>query len=412
MNDDKLTYNYKLFNNGIRIIHKQVASSITHAGVVVNTGTRDENENEAGIAHFIEHVIFKGTHKRNTYQVLSYLENVGGDLNAYTTKEETFFYASALNEYFPRCMELLADILFRSTFHTKDIETEKEVVKEEIKLYKDTPSELIFDEFENLIFQNHSLGTNILGTLKDIKKINQKKIFHFMERTYNTDQMLIAVVGNIPFEQCVKTIEKYFASVAVNQRTFQRIAFSQFEPRHKKIKMHTNQAHAIVGRALPNYNEHKNHTATLLNNILGGQGLNSRLNLAIREKTGYVYHIESTYSALSDVGLFTVYIGADHKNIERCFELAGKEMKKLREHKLGTLQLHRSQLQLIGQTCIAYESNLSEMLSIAKNHLLFDLVEDIPTIVHNIRAITETELLELANEMLTEDRMSSLIISK
>jgi predicted Zn-dependent peptidase len=380
--------------------------------VVINTGTRDEDKDEAGIAHFIEHVIFKGTRKRNTYQVLSYLENVGGDLNAYTTKEETFFYASVLNEYFPRCMELLSDILFNSAFNPKDIETEKEVVKEEIKLYKDTPSELIFDEFENLIFQDHSLGTNILGTLKDIKKISQKKIHSFIQKTYNTDQMLIAVVGNIPFDQCVKTIEKYFASVAENKREFQRIAFLQFEPRHKKLKMHTNQAHAVIGRALPNYDEHKNRIATLLNNILGGQGLNSRLNLAIREKTGYVYHIESNYSALSDVGLFTIYIGADHKNIERCFELASKEMKKLREQKLGTLQLHRAQLQLIGQTCIAYESNLSEMLSIAKNHLIFDHVEDIPTIVNNIRTITEIELLDLANEMLSEETMSSLIISK
>ncbi len=407
-----MTYNYKTLNNGIRIIHKQVASSITHGGVVVNTGTREEDKDEAGIAHFIEHVIFKGTRKRNTYQVLSYLENVGGDLNAYTTKEETFFYASVLNEYFPRCMELLSDILFNSTFNLKDIETEKEVVKEEIKLYKDTPSELIFDEFENLIFQYHSLGTNILGTVKDIKKITQKKIRSFIQKTYNTDQMLIAIVGNIPFDQCVKTIEKYFASVVENKREFQRIVFSQFESRHKKLKMHTNQDHAIIGRALPNYDEHKNRIATLLNNILGGQGLNSRLNLAIREKTGYVYHIESNYSALSDVGLFSIYIGADHKNIERCFELVSKEMKKLREQKLGTLQLHRAQLQLIGQTCIAYESNLSEMLSIAKNHLTFDHVEDIPTIVNNIRTITEIELLDLANEMLTEESMSSLIISK
>lgn len=407
-----MIYNYKTLNNGIRIIHKQVASSITHGGIVVNTGTRDEDKNESGIAHFIEHVIFKGTRKRNTYQVLSYLENVGGDLNAYTTKEETFFYASVLNEYFPRCMELLSDILFNSTFNLKDIETEKEVVKEEIKLYKDTPSELIFDEFENLIFQDHSLGTNILGSVKDIKKISQKKIHSFIQKTYNTDQMLIAIVGNISFEQCVKTIEKYFASAVGNKREFQRIVFSQFETRNKKLKMHTNQDHAIIGRALPNYGEHKNRTATLLNNILGGQGLNSRLNLAIREKTGYVYHIESNYSALSDVGLFTIYIGADHKNIERCFELVYKEMKKIRERKLGILQLHRAQLQLIGQTCIAYESNLSEMLSIAKNHLIFDHVEDIPTIVNNIRTITEIELLDLANEMLTEETMSNLIISK
>ena len=409
---EKMAYNYKTLDNGIRIIHKQVQSTITHAGVVVNTGTRDETSDEAGIAHFIEHVIFKGTHKRNTYQVLSYLENVGGDLNAYTTKEETFFYASVLNEYFSRCMELLSDIIFNSMFNPKDIETEKEVVKEEIKMYKDTPSELIFDEFENLVFQNHTLGTNILGTLKDIKNINQKKIHSFIQRTYNTDQIVIAVVGNVSFEQCIRVVEKYFREIETNKRAFDRPAFSSFETRHKKIKMHTNQVHAIIGQALPNYNEQKNRTATLLNNILGGQGLNSRLNLAIREKTGYVYQIESCYSALSDVGLFTVYVGADKKNIDRCFELIYREMKKLREQKLGTLQLHRARLQLIGQACISHESNLTEMLSIGKNHLIFNEVEDIFAVVQKIETINETELLELANEMFIQENMSSLIIAK
>ncbi len=407
-----MTYNYKTLANGIRIIHKQVPSTISHAGVIINTGTRDENTDEEGIAHFIEHVIFKGTHKRNTYQVLSYLENVGGDVNAYTTKEETFFYTSILNEYFPRCIELLSDIIFNSSFNPKDIETEKEVVKEEIKSYKDTPSELIFDEFENLIFQNHPLGTNILGTPQSIKKINKKKICSFIDRTYNTDQMVIAVVGNIKFDHCVRIIEKYFSGIVLNKRLYHRLAFSQSGIDHKKIKMRTNQAHAIIGQVLPNYNERKNLIATLLNNIFGGQGLNSRLNLAIREKNGYVYQIESSYSALSDIGLFTTYIGTDYKNVNRCFELVFKEMKKLREHKLGALQLHRAHLQFIGQTCISYESNLTEMLSIGKNHLVFSEVEDIPSIIKKVQAITSSELLELANEMLTENTMSSLIISK
>jgi predicted Zn-dependent peptidase len=408
-----LTYNYKILHNGIRIIHKQIASAISHAGIIVNTGTRDEYPDEAGIAHFIEHVIFKGTHKRNTYQVLSYLENVGGDINAYTTKEETFFYTSALNEYFPRCMELLADILFNSTFNTKDIEKEKEVVKEEIKSCKDTPSELIFDEFENLIFHNHPLGTNILGTPQSIKKINKRKIELFIDRTYNTNQMVIAVVGNIKFDYCVRIIEKYFFDIAPNERSFQRLPFPQNSVvRHEKIKMYTNQAHAVIGKALPNYNERKNQIATLLNNIFGGQGLNSRLNLAIREKNGYVYNIESTYSALSDTGLLAIYIGADPRNMERCFDLVFKEMKKLREHKLGTLQLHRAHLQFIGQISISYEANLTEMLSIGKNHLIFPEVEDIISLIQKIRTITNTELLDMANEMLIEENMSSLTISK
>jgi predicted Zn-dependent peptidase len=407
-----LIYNYKTLANGIRIIHKQVSSTIAHAGIIVNTGTRDENQDEAGIAHFIEHVIFKGTHKRNTYQVLSYLENVGGEINAYTTKEETFFYASILNEYFPRCVELLSDIVFNSTFNPKDIEKEKEVIKEEIKSYRDTPSDLIFDEFENLVFHNHPLGTNILGTPHSIKKINKSKISSFLNRTYNTNQMVIAVVGNIRFDYCVRIVEKYLSDITINERNFQRTAFSQPCIKHEKIKMHTNQAHAIIGNTLPCYNERKNQIATLLNNIFGGPGLNSRLNLAVREKNGYVYNIESNYSALSDAGLLAIYIGADSKNLDRCFDLVFKEMKKLREQKLGTLQLHRAHLQLIGQICISFESNLTEMLSIGKHHLIFSEIEDIQSTIQKIRTITHTELSDMAHEILTEETMSSLIISK
>lgn len=407
-----MNYNYKILANGIRIIHKQVSSPVSHAGIIVNTGTRDENQDEAGIAHFIEHVIFKGTHKRNTYQVLSYLENVGGEINAYTTKEETFFYASILNEYFPRCAELLSDIVFNSTFNPKDIEKEKDVIKEEIKSYRDTPYDLIFDEFENLVFHNHPLGTNILGTPHSIKKINKSKISAFLNRTYNTNQMVIAVVGNIKFDYCVRVIEKYFSGITINERNFQRIAFSQPCVKHEKIKMHTNQAHAIIGKTLPCYNERKHQIATLLNNIFGGPGLNSRLNLAVREKNGYVYNIESNYSALSDAGLLAIYIGADAKNLNRCFDLVFKEMKKLREQKLGTLQLHRAHLQLTGQICISFESNLTEMLSIGKSHLIFSEVEDILATIQKIRTITQTELADIAQEILTEETMSSLIISK
>jgi predicted Zn-dependent peptidase len=407
-----MSYNYHTLSNGIRIIHKQVPATVTHIGLVVNTGTRDEKENESGIAHFIEHIIFKGTRKRNTYQVLSYLENVGGDLNAYTTKEETFFYASVLNAYLPRAVELLADIVFNSTFQEKVIETEKDVVKEEIKLYKDTPSELIFDEFENLIFANHPLGTNILGPLQSVKNISRNKILSFVHRTYNTNQMVIAVVGNVDFQQCIQEIKKHFETITPNTRQFQRQPFTTNPVQHKRIKSRTNQAHAIMGCVLPNYDERKNLIATLLNNILGGQGLNSRLNMAVREKNGYVYNIESNYSALSDVGLFTIYIGSDFKKLDKCMALIYRELKKLREQKLGTLQLHRAHLQLIGQTCLFHESNLNEMLSIGKNHLIFNEVEDIARIMQKIETISSSELLNIANEMLCQENMNSLFMVK
>lgn len=406
---DKETYNYHILSNGIRVIHKQVNTPISHVGFIVNTGTRDEIENENGIAHFIEHLIFKGTQKRSTYQVLSYLENVGGDLNAYTTKEETFFYASIINTYIERAFELLSDIVFHSSFHKEDIETEKDVVIEEIKSYKDNPSELIFDEFENILFDGHPLGTNILGTNRSVKSFTKQKIKNFIQRNYHTNQMVISIVGNVNFKKCVRLSQKYFEIITQTNRPYQRQNFTDFAVRHQVKKQRSIQAHALIGRALPLFSEKKNQTAVLLNNILGGPGLNTRLNLAIREKNGYVYTIESIYSPLSDAGLFSVYTASDSKNLDKIIELIHKEMQKLRTQKLGSLQLHRAHLQLIGQIYIFHESNLNEMLSIGKNHLIYKDVEKITQIVEKIKSITSSDLLELANEIFDKDYLSSLI---
>ena len=405
-------YNYFQLNNGIKVIHKEVDSNVTHVGLVVNTGTRDELPDENGIAHFIEHTIFKSTQKRNTYQVLSYLENVGGDVNAYTTKEETFFYASVLNRYFDRALELLSDIVFHAAFHEKDLETEKEVVMEEINSYKDNPAELIFDEFENQIFAGHPLGTFILGTPKSVRKFHRENILNFIQRTYHTDQMVIAVVGNLPFKKCIREIQQHFELVPERLRQFQRQPFQNYQVQHIQKRIRTNQAHLIIGCPLPRYEERKHLTASLLNNLLGGPGLNTRLNMAIREKKGYVYSIESAYAALSDASLFTVYAGMDEKNFEKCNELILKEFKKLREQKLGTLQLQRAKLQLIGQTCISNESNVTEMLSIGKNHLIYKEVETIPELLEKVGTITAEEVLEMANEMLREERLSRLAYLK
>lgn len=408
-NMNKETYNYHTLSNGIRIIQKQVDTPISHIGLIVNTGTRDEIENENGIAHFIEHLIFKGTQKRNTYQVLSYLENVGGDLNAYTTKEETFFYASIMNAYLERAFELLSDIVFHSSFHKEDIETEKDVVIEEIKSYKDNPSELIFDEFENIIFDGHPLGTNILGTNHSVKSFTKQKISNFIQHTYHTDQMVISIVGNVDFKKCVRLSQKYFEIITQNYRPYQRQNFTNFAVRHQVKKQRSVQSHALIGKALPHFDEKKNKTAILLNNILGGPGLNTRLNLAIREKNGYVYTIESSYSSLSDAGIFSVYTASDSKNLDKIIELIHKEMQKLQTQKLGSLQLHRAHLQLIGQIYIFHESNLNEMLSIGKNHLIDKDVEKITQIVEKIKTITASDLLELANEMFNKNQLSSLI---
>ncbi len=406
------SYNYYQLSNGIKIIHKQVQSSVSHIGLVVNTGTRDELENENGLAHFIEHVIFKGTKKRNTYQVLSYLENVGGDLNAYTTKEETFFYASIMNTYINKAIEILADIVFNSIFDEKNIVIEKDVVIEEIKSYKDNPSESIFDEFENLIFEGHTLGTNILGTTKSVKSFNKEKIETFLDRTYHTDQMVIAIVGNVSFKKCIILIQKYFGILVEKKRIYKRFAFNNFNAKQKIKKINGLQSHVMIGQALPHYDENKNKTAILLNNILGGPCLSSLLNMAIREKNGYAYTIESSYTPLSDAGIFAVYAASDPKTIEKSIQLIFKEINKLRTRKLGVLQLHRAKQQLIGQTYIVHESNVTEMLSIGRNHLLHKEVDTIYTISQKIEKITASDLLELANEILDKDRLSMLIFKK
>ncbi|MBO4402477.1 MAG: insulinase family protein, partial [Bacteroidales bacterium] len=282
----------------------------------------------------------------------------------------------------------------------------------EINSYKDNPAELIFDEFENQIFAGHPLGTFILGTPKSVRKFHRENILSFIQRTYHTDQMVIAVVGNLPFKKCVREIQQYFELVPERLRQFQRQPFQNYQVQHIQKRIRTNQAHLIIGCPLPRYEERKHLTASLLNNLLGGPGLNTRLNMAIREKKGYVYSIESAYAALSDASLFTVYAGMDEKNFEKCNELILKEFKKLREQKLGTLQLQRAKLQLIGQTCISNESNVTEMLSIGKNHLIYKEVETIPELLEKVGTITAEEVLEMANEMLREERLSRLAYLK
>ncbi|MBO4281713.1 MAG: insulinase family protein [Bacteroidales bacterium] len=407
MNTEK--YQYYRLSNGIKLIQKEASSHVTHVGLVVNTGTRDELPSENGIAHFIEHLIFKSTHKRNTYQVLSYLENVGGDLNAYTTKEETFFYASVPNPYFDRALDILSDIVFNAAFQEKDMETEKEVVIEEINSYKDNPAELIFDAFENQIFAGHPLGTYILGTKKSVRGFKREDILRFMERTYHTDQMVIAIVGAIPFKRSIQLAERYFGQIPARLRQEARQPFQRYTPSHCRKNIRGNQTHLMMGCVLPRYNDDKHLTATLLNNLLGGPGMGTRLNLSLREKRGYVYSVESAYAALSDTGMFTIYAGMDTRNTEKCKELIVKELRKLRSVPLGSLQLLRAKRQFIGQTCISNESNLTEMLSIGKNHLLFDEVESIPEMIARTERITAADLTEMANEMLPEEKLSSLL---
>ena len=408
----KEIYQIHQFDNGIRLIHKQTNSAVAHVGVIVNAGTRDEKENQAGIAHFIEHCIFKGTHKRNARQVSDRLENVGSDFNAYTCKEETVVHASFPVAYYARTIELFDDIIFHSAFPEKEVAIEKEIIIEEIRSYKDSPAELIYDEYEDLLFRNHPLGHNILGTPQSVKKLTPTQALQFIATCYNTDQLVIASVGNIAFEKLVRLCQSTFGAEITNKRTYQRTAFVPNPPATLIKKTNTHQAHCILGNYAYNYNDPKRVPLLLLNNILGGPATNARLNMSIREQNGLAYTVESTYTAYADTGFVGVYIGSEKTAMEKCIALAKKEMRKLCENKLGTLQLSMAKKQLIGQIAVASETNLSEMQSIAKSILNYNEIDTLEETNARINDLTAEEILEVSNEVLAIDQLSMLVYTK
>jgi predicted Zn-dependent peptidase len=395
--------------NGIRLIHHSIPGTVSHCGIFINAGSRDEKEHQHGLAHFIEHVIFKGTEKRNVYQVLNRLENVGADLNAYTTKEETCIYATFLNEYYHRTLDLLSDICFHSTFPQKEIDKEKEVIIDEIKSYQDTPSEQIFDDFEDLVFSGHELGRNILGTPKNVRKFKEKDIRQFIGETYHTDQIVICSVGTIDFKKFVHLAEKYFSKVPSNLRQEKRKGFSTYTPREKTEGKKIFQTHCIIGAPAYSIDNDKRFILAFLNNILGGPVLNSRLSIALRERNGLTYHIESNFIPYSDTGLMSVYFGTDGDLLEKALALVMKELARVRNVKIGVLPLRTAKKQLIGQVSIAQESKQNLMLSMGKSFLMMDRYLTLQEIIRIIESITAEQLLETANEILAPEQLSMLI---
>ena len=395
--------------NGIRIIHKAVSNQVAHCGIIINTGSRDELEKEQGIAHFIEHSIFKGTKKRKAYHILSRMENVGGELNAYTSKEETCIYASFLHPHYERTLELFADISQNSVFPQNEIDKEKEVIIDEINSYRDNPAEEIFDEIEDMVFEGHPLGRNILGTKELVRGFTRKNIFRFMKRTFNTEEIVICSVGNIDFKKLVRLSEKYFGGINKNPRRYKREVFSNYIPKTRTFEKGMYQAHCVIANQAYGRTDKKRTAMVLLNNILGGPGLNTRLNMGIREKYGFCYNIESNYTMYSDTGIVSIYLGTDFDYMEKTIKLAHKELKKLREKKLGSLQLHRAKQQLIGQIAIAQESNVNELLSIGKSILAYDKVDSIETMIKEINKLQAGNMLEIANEVFAPNQLSTLI---
>ena len=404
-----MLYQYHNLDNGIRIVHRQSHRLVSHLAVMVNVGSRDEVPGEEGLAHFIEHVIFKGTTKRKVHHVLGRLENVGADLNAYTTKEETCIHASFLKEYYPRAIELFADILFDSTFPEKEIEKEKDVVIDEINSYKDSPSDMIFDEFEANLFEGHSLAKATLGKPASVRKITRKKILDFISNHYHTDQIVISSVGDISFPRLIKLLTKAFGSQPANLRQNKRVMFTENEPKTIIKQRRVFQTHCIIGRQVYGFGDEKRIPLALLNNMLGGPAMNSRLGMALRERHGLSYNVESSYTPYVETGSFMIYLGIDNGALEKAVSLVYKELDKFRTKELGTIQLHTAKQQYIGQLALSFESNLNDALSMAKSLLVYNTVDTLEVLISKINAVTAAQIHEVAQEILRPESMGMLV---
>lgn len=401
--------NEHILPNGLRIIHKPTLSKVAYCGFAIDAGTRDEEENEQGMAHFVEHLIFKGTEKRKAWHILNRMENVGGDLNAYTNKEETVVYSAFLTEHLERAMELLGDIVFHSTFPQHEIEKETEVIIDEIQSYEDTPSELIFDDFEDLIFRNHPLGRNILGKPDLLRGFRSEDVLSFTRRYYQPGNMVFFVQGQYDFKKVVRLATKYFSDVPAVDVVSRRVPPSLYVPEQLTIAKDTHQAHVMIGSRGYHAFDDKRTALYLLNNILGGPGMNSRLNVALRERRGLVYTVESNLTSYTDTGAFCIYFGTDLEDMDTCLRLTYKELKRMRDNKMSPSQLAAAKKQLIGQIGVASDNFENNALGMAKAYLHYHKYESSESVFQRIEALTAEQLLEVANEMFAESYLSTLV---
>lgn len=396
-------------SNGIRVVYLHASSQVAHLGVTILAGSRFEGENEEGLAHFLEHCIFKGTKKRKAFHILSRLDSVGGELNAFTGKEEICIYASFTKNHVKRASELLADIALNSSFPLKEIQKEKEIVLDEINSYLDSPSDKIFDDFEAYLFKGHTLGNNILGTKGSVNSFTHENLLDYVGRFFTANNIVISFVGDIPVKQVKAMLEEDFKACKQQSYTVPTNDYTGQTPFKIRSKEANFQVHSVIGGLAPSYNQEMRRGMTLLTNILGGPALNSRLNLSIREKYGYSYTIEANYSPYVETGYWSVYFGTDPKYLNKSIDLVYKELKILREKKLGTLQLSAAKEQLKGHMALGLDNNSGLMLGLGKSLLLFNQIDTIEEIYSSIDKLTASELLEVANQYFAEENISELI---
>lgn len=401
-------YNLIQLDNGIRILLHYQNSPITHTCMIVNAGAKDEQEGKYGVAHFIEHLLFKRTERRSTNQILNRLEQVGGDLNAYTTKEYTCLHASFLNPHLERALDLFEDVLFHSTFPANEIEKEKGVILDEMASYLDSPEESIMDDFEDLLFKGTGLGHNILGLEDDLKSLQKDDVLDFMQKNYDTNEIVIAIGGNYSLAQVERLGNKIFGKLKSNTRTKQdKVSFENVS-QQIVIEKPINQAHYMLGvKTFGIYDERKT-AMLLLNNMLGGFGMSSILNLGIREKYGIAYTIESNFTMYTDTGHFNIYLGTDEEKLKKAVSLVFKELNKLKQVPISAYQLKQAKQKFKGQIALAEESRMSMIIAEAKNLIDYGKVIPLQDVFDKIDAVTTEDILDLSQTFFDESKLTSL----
>lgn len=376
--------------------------------MVINAGSRDESAGKYGVAHFIEHLLFKRTERRSTQQIINHLESVGGDLNAYTTKEYTCVHASILRPYLDRALDLFEDIFFHSTFPEIEMDKEKSVIVDEMASYLDSPEESIVDDFEDLIFRGSGLGHNILGLEDQLLALQKNDITDFMRANYDTNEMVIGITGNYSLKEVERLLYKVFGAVPANSVMRTRNDVSPIVEQHIAIAKPINQVHYMLGSLAYAYRDERKTGLLLLNNMLGGMGMGSILNLSIREKYGIAYTIESNYTIFSDTGLFSIYLGTDEEKVEKAKKLVFKELAKMCDQPLSEVKIKKAKQKFIGQIALTEENRMSMIISAAKNVMDYDRVILLDEVVEKIQVLTGTELLEIAQDVFDPKKMLSL----
>ncbi len=396
-------------SNGIRVVHNRVGGTkIVHCGIMLDIGSRDETHANQGIAHFWEHMAFKGTRKRKAFHIINRLESLGGELNAFTDKEKILFYSSLRDIYFERAVELLSDITFNSVFPAPQIERERNVILEEMAMYHDDPDGSLQDEFDKLIFGSHPLGMNILGTEKTVRGFHRADFLEFVRNHLDTSRLVFTVVGNVTMEEVVRLAQKYMGHIPRRVSHRKRKPYSGYRPNEAMLHRTVKQARCAMGRTAFTVSDPRRSTFYLLTNILGGGGLNSRLNLSLREKYGFVYSIGAHFVPFTDTGLFVISFGTEPSQLNRSIGLVKEELRKLRDEKLGARQLSSAKEQIMGQVAMAEESNISFMMMMGRSLLDLNRIPPLEEIFERVKETTADELRDMAIELFDESHLSLL----